>query len=179
MRKTILALGCSAAALGFAPAANAATPIQFFLEGSTGTFRAIPVSCDAGPAGCSGAFTATGTFSAPAGFANVAATFSRATLNGIDAIDFTSATLNGTSFDITAVNGIFTFGSVGPLALQETNTLSFSGFTGGNASFAGDLTFAAIPEPSTWALLLLGFGSIGMMIRRRRSIQVRTSVSFA
>jgi len=25
----------------------------------------------------------------------------------------------------------------------------------------------SIPEPSTWAMLLIGFGSIGAMVRRR------------
>ena len=36
----------------------------------------------------------------------------------------------------------------------------------------GGITFtridAAVPEPETWALLLLGFGAVGMTLRRRR-----------
>jgi hypothetical protein len=27
---------------------------------------------------------------------------------------------------------------------------------------------AAVPEPATWGLMLLGFGGMGMMLRRRR-----------
>jgi len=49
--------------------------------------------------------------------------------------------------------------------------LNFTGHTtqtGGNLS--GTLSFfqAAVPEPGTWALMLLGFGGIGMAMRRRR-----------
>ena len=32
----------------------------------------------------------------------------------------------------------------------------------------GDINISAVPEPATWAMLLLGFGGIGMMMRRRR-----------
>jgi hypothetical protein len=38
------------------------------------------------------------------------------------------------------------------------------GLVSGNASFYA----AAVPEPATWALMLLGFGGIGMAMRRRR-----------
>jgi hypothetical protein len=30
---------------------------------------------------------------------------------------------------------------------------------------------AAIPEPGTWAMLLLGFGAVGAAIRNRRRVQ--------
>jgi len=47
---------------------------------------------------------------------------------------------------------------------------TFNGHTtgpGGNES--GTLSFTqAVPEPATWALMLLGFGGIGMAMRRRR-----------
>jgi len=38
--------------------------------------------------------------------------------------------------------------------------------TGGDIS--GTASFYPVPEPSTWALMLLGFGGIGMAMRRRR-----------
>ena len=47
--------------------------------------------------------------------------------------------------------------------------LSFGGTTSGGGGEAGTLSFfAAVPEPGTWALMLLGFGGIGMAMRRRR-----------
>ena len=39
------------------------------------------------------------------------------------------------------------------------------------AAVTGNLTFQvvqAVPEPATWAMMMLGFGAIGMTIRRRR-----------
>lgn len=32
------------------------------------------------------------------------------------------------------------------------------------------LTTAAVPEPATWAMMLLGFGGIGMALRRRKPV---------
>ncbi|GGB20210.1 hypothetical protein GCM10011380_07240 [Sphingomonas metalli] len=34
---------------------------------------------------------------------------------------------------------------------------------------AGDVTVTAVPEPATWALLILGFGLVGGAMRRRRA----------
>ena len=32
-----------------------------------------------------------------------------------------------------------------------------------------------VPEPSTWAMMLLGFGAIGLSMRRRRALEARTA----
>jgi len=32
----------------------------------------------------------------------------------------------------------------------------------------------AVPEPATWAMMLLGFGSVGFAMRRRRYIELTT-----
>jgi hypothetical protein len=34
----------------------------------------------------------------------------------------------------------------------------------------GGINISAVPEPATWAMLLLGFGGIGMMMRRRKDL---------
>lgn len=55
------------------------------------------------------------------------------------------------------------------LGQTSTNriTLASSGGTSNAQIFA--TTVPAVPEPSTWAMLLLGFGVIGTSMRRRRS----------
>ncbi len=55
------------------------------------------------------------------------------------------------------------------LAFNDTGGHELFGFatldgTGGLAS----ITYAAIPEPSTWALLIAGAGVLGVATRRRR-----------
>jgi hypothetical protein len=48
--------------------------------------------------------------------------------------------------------------------VNGTDTLQNGG------SFAGTVTIltAAVPEPATWAMMLLGFGAIGLSMRKRR-----------
>jgi hypothetical protein len=52
------------------------------------------------------------------------------------------------------------------------------GTTGGEASFSGNLSFAAtsaVPEPTTWAMMLLGFGAVGYSMRQRSSARLQTA----
>jgi PEP-CTERM motif len=49
--------------------------------------------------------------------------------------------------------------------------LQFTGTGGGTAGYGGDLTtaaIAAVPEPSTWAMMILGFAGIVTMAARRK-----------
>jgi hypothetical protein len=49
-------------------------------------------------------------------------------------------------------------------------TLTIMGNTSDSGALAGTVTIRdALPEPATWAMMLLGFGAIGWQIRRRRS----------
>jgi hypothetical protein len=56
-----------------------------------------------------------------------------------------------------------------------TFTLNIQGTPGTqNGSLSGNVAFtaaAAVPEPGTWAMMLLGFGAIGFSMRRRRTEQ--------
>jgi len=51
-----------------------------------------------------------------------------------------------------------------------TYRLTFDGSGAANAAATGNFTFyaAAVPEPATWALMLLGFAGVGVAMRRRR-----------
>jgi hypothetical protein len=40
--------------------------------------------------------------------------------------------------------------------------------TGPSGAYSGTLNIQAVPEPATWAMMLIGFGGIGMALRRRR-----------
>lgn len=62
-----------------------------------------------------------------------------------------------------ATNGLFTaWGTNGDLITHFTIASSQNSFEIDN------LAVRAVPEPATWALMILGFGGIGALMRRRR-----------
>jgi hypothetical protein len=56
-------------------------------------------------------------------------------------------------------------GLIGPIT---TNRFRFTATGGDNYYSAAEIQAFAVPEPSTWALLILGFGVIGNGLRRHR-----------
>lgn len=51
-------------------------------------------------------------------------------------------------------------------------TLSFTSLDNNSSAFGaviGGVSLAAVPEPATWALMLMGFGAVGLAVRRQRS----------
>ncbi len=60
--------------------------------------------------------------------------------------------------------------------LGDTKAIGGIRFTTGVNSIEVDNVVFAVPEPTTWALMLAGFGMVGMMMRSRRR---RTNVVFA
>lgn len=56
----------------------------------------------------------------------------------------------------------------------QTYTFEFRGLGATAADFAIDRVYAtaAVPEPATWAMLILGFGIIGGAMRRRTSLAI-------
>lgn len=57
------------------------------------------------------------------------------------------------------------------VATGSTATLNFTNLTGGvNEGILLDaVSVAPVPEPSTWAMMLLGFGAVGFAMRRRKN----------
>ena len=63
-------------------------------------------------------------------------------------------------------------GGVSPGSSSLSSATALRGFTGtGQGAFSYDAPdpSGAIPEPSTWGLMILGFGVLGARLRRRRS----------
>ena len=89
-------------------------------------------------------------------------------------IDFTSAILTGPGGPYELVeefdNGISEFWNLSSLFLEAgTYTLTINGDNSSTGSLGGTVTINAVPEPGTWAMMLLGFGAAGYAMRRRRA----------
>lgn len=66
--------------------------------------------------------------------------------------------------------------TIGPIAISSTASSSFVFDPAGDAYFEGRLTSiqiteiaGAVPEPSTWAMMTLGFAGVGLLAYRRRN----------
>jgi hypothetical protein len=109
------------------------------------------------------------------------------TFLGSTDVDFISVLVNGLSATLTyrdASGAACTTRGVGTCGINETasisgvpilfgqlNTITVNGLSRGLGSYGGNATFtpaAAVPEPGTWAMMLIGFGGIGYSMRRRR-----------
>jgi len=113
----------------------------------TGDVFNLVISFTAPPGSSSGMFTA-----------NLMGSLTSTGVGGLQ-ISF----LNGTQ--------VLSSSSIGPFTLH-VNDVAFSGSLGPNETqLRQDISgyiIAAVPEPATWAMMLLGFGGIGMAMRRRR-----------
>jgi hypothetical protein len=123
-----------------------------------------------------GAFTDTFSFLLPDGV--VGFTLSSIGFATNSSLSLSSLTFNGSNLSYTntpnASGGITVMASGGPfpVVLGGPQTLTITGTGGAQAVFSGTGTFqaggAVIPEPGTWALMIVGFGGAGMLLRRRR-----------
>jgi hypothetical protein len=92
------------------------------------------------------------------------------TLNGSSVATATTGIFDQTfNFSITAGTGRFlgatgTFNSVGTVdARNRPSQINFN--------FQGLVNASAVPEPATWAMMLIGFGAVGYSMRRSRNRQ--------
>jgi len=90
-------------------------------------------------------------------------------------IDFTSIKIDGVSFytqDVFDPDGEHWF--IKNLNLTSgPHRIDFLGTAAGAGVFAGTISFAAVPEPATWGMMILGFGLIGGTLRNRKKVAVR------
>jgi hypothetical protein len=173
VKKTVLALSATVAALALAPAANAAVVDPILLSGS-------PLTDSFGGTVTGGAFSDVFNFVVPSN-GNATSLLSQIALEGIGApgdIEFTSVVLDGIyGFDI--VNGY-----ISAAALDKTwlyagdHSLVVNGTSVEGASYSGVFNVAAVPEPATWAMMIAGLGVVGMAMRRRSSAKRNVAVSF-
>ena len=142
------------------------------------------------PGDPNGDFSAMFTFDSPFGPAQASADASNSFVgfNFGEDVDFTSAMLNGQMGTVINSGGAsFAFIFNAPAFLGTGNTLTFNGVLNprrnrtGNAEVTGSLNVAAVPEPGTWALFILGFGMLGFAMRRRnaRVTATKATLNFA
>ena len=185
MKKAFYAAGATLAAIAMAPAANAqATGGTVVFANDLGTGGSFTSSFS--DSNLTNPFTETLTFTtAVAGSLSiVASTIATAAENDTD---FTNVFLTGT-------------GIVGQVLIpqltgdpSETRSLAGLGVGAGtftltmvgtpgtqNGSFGGSVAFlanqSAVPEPATWAMMLMGFGAVGYSLRRRPSLRLAQAV---
>lgn len=87
---------------------------------------------------------------------------------------------NGNPFPVSAtgITNIAQYSYVGSVQSQggfQPPTDSFGANYGGNGIFVANFSVVptgAIPEPATWGLMIVGFGGIGAILRRRRDASV-------
>lgn len=191
--KKFLSLATAAAAMAFSPAASAAdflpgTPeFQVFGNALSGTDT---VSGSISRNGLTGTGTDNFIFRiGPAtgngiglGSGSIITSFS---ITGPTSLAFNSVTFsNGVSSFVVPITALgsgaaATLSNI-PIFAGNVNTLSVNWTATGNASYGGNLTFipGGIPEPMTWAMMILGFAAIGFAMRRRNQEAARVRYAF-
>jgi hypothetical protein len=177
MNKILLGAFALAAVVA-SPAANAAV----FTPADTANFSVNyesddgSISATIGNKGLSGIFEDTFNFNLltnGTGSGGVIASFTSA----LNSIKLTSVTINGAPITIkTDLDTGFTSASARGIILSAgPNSIVIRGQANKNASYGGNITFVpnAVPEPATWAMMLVGFGMVaGTMRYRRRATKV-------
>jgi hypothetical protein len=96
----------------------------------------------------------------------------------INGVSYAGSIMDGAAGQALNVNGI-------PIISGALNSIRIVGTfapgnSGGQANYTGNLTFtAAIPEASTWAMMMLGMGAVGGAMRRRRRAVNSVRVAYA
>lgn len=166
MKGIILSAACATAALAASTTAQAA-PYTFVLSG-TQTFKFVLDSSPIPTTYATGAYFLISGL--PGTIDNVADTFAI----GFGGIDASPANFQLTNSTLTAQ--VFTTGAILFTGTEAAPTFKLGTFNLVSA-IPGvpdyTLTISAVPEPASWAMLVAGFGALGMAARRRSSRTVR------
>lgn len=201
--KTV-ALAAAAALVGIAAPASAATIVQndfnsgaggFTLSGNTYLANgALYAPCCGTDPTNTNTFVAFGGGNQPSGTASTSfltvigsvytVMFNYATLGGgSDPLTVTAGGITQSPFSANATNNpiVFQTGTFQFTATTRTSTLSFTSAGTNNADAIIDnvSVTGAVPEPATWAMMLLGFSMVGFGLRSRRAGKVATRIAYA
>ena len=181
MRRLIYT-AAAAAAMVSGPTANAAITATFpspavYTPSATGGFLGTVTAPGGSTSATITPFTDVFNFSIAGTPGSTNAQVGTILLNGIQNINFTSITLDGNPFTLVsavgaaeqwACCGLGGQGSV-LLGVGPHNITLTGNLIGANpGSYSGTINIQAVPEPATWAMMLVGFGAVGMAMRRRR-----------
>jgi hypothetical protein len=83
-------------------------------------------------------------------------------------VDFRNVLFSGAN----TLTGTFSDGSIGRVNFSGSTTADPASFSFNSVAATG-----AVPEPATWAMMILGMGAVGFAMRRRSA--VKTTVSYA
>jgi len=92
-------------------------------------------------------------------------------------IDFSAIDLNGVAFEQHSFDADAEAWDLNDVVLGAgVHTITLHGaVVKGPASYSGTLNIAAVPEPATWAMMIMGFGGMGAVLRRRKPATVSFS----
>jgi hypothetical protein len=174
LRNRILLAGASVAlGLGAASAANAAT---FINAPSAG----VP-NGDFGNTDPASAFSDVYTFSLTGpGFLTATIQSVYATIDQNVNFYVNGVKLNNKNFTIVS-RGNPELLTITQRVYQGTQTIQVAGQSQPNGTYSGTLAFAAggVPEPTTWALMILGFGVVGFAMRNKKAAAAGTKLRYA
>ena len=206
MKHLILAASAALAFVSFTGTAQAATCVDPGVETCTitpgdngalpnfatftvsGNIFSGPISANIGRSGINaGNFIDTYLFEIPqtgTGSGSISTSASGGLFSTTD-LDFTSVTVNGLAATLTPTGLVEFAGITGvPIVPGVVNRIVVSGLSRGQGSYGGNASFTpaatpGVPEPSTWAMMLFGFGAVGFGMRRRKSEGKTARVRFA